>query len=158
MLPIVKRIAAIVMITLFISGFFFLDEGKKKPASGEKETVVADNEEIMAIRMVHNATAFKLTQLQQEQAPLSEMENELHSYLGGELLQQSLTWLEENESTEIESFLRVDTAVSPVVEDEVADQITLIWGSPRQSHNEVTYKKINDVWKAIDMNTASGSE
>ena len=158
MKQIIKRMAAVILITLFVSGFFFLDEGRKKPASGEKETVVADQEGIMAVRLVHNATAFKLAQLQQEQQPIDEKQEELSAYLEGELLQYGLDWLQTNENVEIEYFLHIDTSVSPVVVDEVGDQITLIWGSPRKEETEITYQKINDVWKAVEMTMPIGSE
>lgn len=55
------------LVLLFISGFFFLDRGIESGHSipGELPTVTVSEDDIMAIRLNHEATRFKVKQLKQ---------------------------------------------------------------------------------------------
>lgn len=152
-----KRIAIVLFIGLFISGFFFLDEGKKKPASGEEESVVMDNEGVMAVRLAHNAAAFKLEHLHESNQAATSTADELNPYVADALLKDSIAWLEGEDEEAIEAFIDVDTSAQPVVVDELGEELVLTWRSSSRQRTEVTYKKPNDIWLATDIKT-TGSE
>ena len=136
------------LVLLFISGFFFLDRGMDSVHSipGELPTVTVSEDDIMAIRLSHEATRFKAKQLKQMDGSTMQLEQELKPYMGPAMLDKTKQWIDGEDVPELESLLTVET-VNPMISDEFNQNgVTVIWDFETRNTVAFTYSKPRDQW------------
>ncbi|MEK4566258.1 hypothetical protein MKX54_16440 [Alkalihalobacillus sp. FSL R5-0424] len=136
------------LVLLFISGFFFLDRGIESGHSipGELPTVTVSEDDIMAIRLNHEATRFKVKQLKQLTGPTMQVVQELKPYMGPAMLDKTKQWIDGEDVPELESLLTIET-VNPTISDEFNQNgISVIWDFKATDSVTFTYSKPGDQW------------
>ncbi|WYP25852.1 hypothetical protein NSQ54_16235 [Alkalihalobacillus sp. FSL W8-0930] len=142
------------LVLLFISGFFFLDRGLDSVHSipGELPTVTVSEDDLMAIRLNHEATRFKVKQLQQRDLPLSQVEQELQLFMGESMINHLTQWLQGADVSEIDALITTNTSKAPIIEDEFQEgEVTVTWEPNKTSHHDFTYSKPGDQWLLEDI-------
>ncbi|MEN0644752.1 hypothetical protein MKY91_16485 [Alkalicoccobacillus gibsonii] len=136
------------LVLLFISGFFFLDHGQEIGPSipGELPTVTVNEEDIMAIRLNHEATRFKAKQLKQTDRSTKQLEQELKLYMSSEMVRKTKQWINGEDVPELDSLLTIDP-VNPMIADEFQSEgVSVIWNSTDTGSVAFTYSKPGDHW------------
>ncbi|MFK3936032.1 hypothetical protein ACI2JA_00795 [Alkalihalobacillus sp. NPDC078783] len=137
------------LVLLFISGFFFLDKDTEIGHSvpGEQPTVTVNEEDIMAIRLSHEATRFKVKQLEQVNLTETQMEQELQPYMEEKMIKQLKQWVQGLEVAAVDALITTDTSKSPIIEDEYQEgEVTVTWEPNKTSRYDFTYSKPGDQW------------
>ncbi|MDQ0206793.1 hypothetical protein J2S05_001592 [Alkalicoccobacillus murimartini] len=135
-------------IIAFVSGFFFLDQGIEQTNPNEPSTSTVDYEGIMAVRLNHVATAFKVEKLKKTPLTKEELHEELSPYLGESLLSKTTNWLNGEVDPQVEAFVSVDTSHQPIVTDETEEGISIVWDMDQSEQVKITYRKPADLWVA----------
>lgn len=138
----------LLLVLLFSSGFFFLEKepNVERSIPGELPTLTVSEDDLIAIRLNHEATRFKVEQLKQEKLSSAQLEQELEPYMGAALIRQTIKWMNGEDEPELESFIAVDP-VNPVVSDEFQEGlVSIIWDLEKNHSVSFIYSKPGDRW------------